>query len=152
MENIISIHYFSFFLCMCVLCTHTPIHMYQRQARKINLGLELGNTLPSQGKLWLSWLRICLQYWRPGFNSWVGKIPRRRERLPTPIFGPGEFHRLYSPWSCKESDTTERLSLYFTSLHFAQGNQQQIQETLRHIALSFEMQVQFSSVQLLGCV
>ena len=24
---------------------------------------------------------------------------------------PGEFHGLYSPWGCKESDMTERLSL-----------------------------------------
>jgi len=31
---------------------------------------------------------------RPGFNPWVGKIPWRRERLPTPVFWPGEFHRL----------------------------------------------------------
>ena len=43
--------------------------------------------------------------------SWVGKIPWRRERLPTPVFWPREFHGLYSPWGCKESDTTERLSL-----------------------------------------
>ena len=34
----------------------------------------------------------------------------RRERLPTPVFWPGEFHGLYSPWGCKESDTTEQLS------------------------------------------
>ena len=27
-------------------------------------------------------------------DPWVGKIPWRRERLPTPIFWPGEFHRL----------------------------------------------------------
>ena len=26
------------------------------------------------------------------FNSWVGKIPWRRERLPTPLFWFGEFH------------------------------------------------------------
>ena len=26
--------------------------------------------------------RICLQYRRPGFDPWVGKIPQRRERLP----------------------------------------------------------------------
>ena len=26
---------------------------------------------------------------------WVGKIPWRRERLPTPVFWPGEFHGLY---------------------------------------------------------
>ena len=33
------------------------------------------------------------------------------ERLPTPVFWPGEFHGLYSPWGPKELDTTERLSL-----------------------------------------
>ena len=43
----------------------------------------------------LRWWRICLQCRRPGFNPWVGKIPWRRERLPTPVFWPGEFHRLY---------------------------------------------------------
>ena len=41
--------------------------------------------------LWFSWLRICLQCRRPEFNPWVRKIPWRRERLPTPIFWPGEF-------------------------------------------------------------
>ena len=30
---------------------------------------------------------------RPGFDPWVGKIPWRRERLPTPVSWPGEFHR-----------------------------------------------------------
>ena len=44
-------------------------------------------------------------------SLWVGKIPQRRERLPTPVFWPGEFHGLFSPWGCKESDTTEWLSL-----------------------------------------
>ena len=40
-------------------------------------------------------------------ETWVGKIPWRRERLSTPVFWPGEFHELYSPWGHKESDTTE---------------------------------------------
>ena len=43
---------------------------------------------------------------RPGFNPWVGKIPWTRQRLPTPIFWPGEFQRLCRlPWwlSSKES-------------------------------------------------
>ena len=61
--------------------------------------------------LWLSWWRIRLQCRTPGFDPWGGKIPWRRERLPTPVFWPGEFHGLYSPWGHKESDTTERLSL-----------------------------------------
>ena len=35
--------------------------------------------------------------------------------LPTLIFWPREFHELYSPWDCNESETTERLSLHFTA-------------------------------------
>ena len=27
-----------------------------------------------------------------GFDGWVGKIPWRREWLPTPVFLPGESH------------------------------------------------------------
>ena len=38
---------------------------------------------------------------------WIEKIPWRRERLPTSVFWPGEFHGLYSPWGLKKSDTTE---------------------------------------------
>ena len=55
--------------------------------------------------------RICLPWGRLGFDPWVGKIPWRRERLPTPVFWPREFHGLYSPWGYKESDMTELLSL-----------------------------------------
>ena len=54
------------------------------------------------------------------WETWVGKIPWRRERLPTPGFWPGEFHGLYSPWGRKESDTTERL-FHFHSLYGAQA-------------------------------
>ena len=43
----------------------------------------------------------------------------KREWLPTPVFLPGESHEKkslvgYSPWCCKESDTTERLSVAHT--------------------------------------
>jgi len=34
-----------------------------------------------------------------------------KDRLPTPVFWPGEFHGLCSPWRHKESDVTEPLSL-----------------------------------------
>ena len=44
-------------------------------------------------------------------DPWVGKIPWRRERLPTPVFWPREFHGLYSPWGHNDSDMTEQLSL-----------------------------------------
>ena len=56
-------------------------------------------------------VKNCLQCGRPGFHPWVGKIPRRRESLPTLVFWPGEFRGLYSPWGRKELDMTERLSL-----------------------------------------
>ena len=48
--------------------------------------------------------------WETGFDPWVGKIPLEKGKA-TPVFWPREFHRLYSPWSHKESGTTERLSL-----------------------------------------
>ena len=48
---------------------------------------------------------------RPGFHPWIGRIPWRRERLPTAVFWPGEFHGLYSPWGRKESAMAEVLSL-----------------------------------------
>ena len=60
-------------------------------------------------------VRIHLQCRRPGFDPWLGKIPWRRESLPIPVFWPGEFQGLYSSWGRKESDTTEWLSLHFTS-------------------------------------
>ena len=47
-------------------------------------------------------------------ETWVGKISWRTERLPNPVFWPGEFQGLYSPWGCKESDTTEGLSFSFS--------------------------------------
>ena len=55
---------------------------------------------------------FCNWIW---FDPWVRKIPWRTEWLPTAVFWPGEFHGQrslagYSPWGCKESDTTERLT------------------------------------------
>ena len=45
-------------------------------------------------------------------QTWVPSLgwedPLEKERLPTPVFWPGEFHGLYGR---KESDMTERLSL-----------------------------------------
>ena len=37
------------------------------------------------------------------WETWAGKIPWRREQLPTPVFWPGEFHGMYSSaWGRKE--------------------------------------------------
>ena len=46
---------------------------------------------------WLGWLRISLQYRRPGFDPWVRKILWRKEQQPTPVFLPGEFHGQEEP-------------------------------------------------------
>ena len=84
---------------------------------------------------WLRWQRICLPCGRPGFDPWLGKIPWTRERLPTPVFWPREFHGLYSLWSYdKESDTPEQL----TSLHFTLRKipwRRKRQESLHHMGL-----------------
>ena len=49
---------------------------------------------------------------RRQFSPWVGKIPWRRKRHPTPVFLPGKSHGQrglvgYSPWGHKELDTTK---------------------------------------------
>ena len=56
-------------------------------------------------------VKNLLQCRRPRFDCWVGKICWRREKLPTPVFCPGELQGLYGPWGGRESDTTEQLSL-----------------------------------------
>ena len=58
---------------------------------------------------WLKWYR------RPGFNPWVGKIPWRRKRQPTPVFLPEKSHGLrslegYCLWGLKEPEMTQCLN------------------------------------------
>ena len=58
---------------------------------------------------------IYLQCGKPRFYPCTGKIPWRREWLPTPISLPGEFHGQrslagYNPWGCRELATTEQLT------------------------------------------
>ena len=64
---------------------------------------------------WLSQSRIRLQFRRPGFDPWVGKIPlkkgMRREWQSPPVSLPRKSHQQkilagYSPWGCKDLDTT----------------------------------------------
>ena len=70
---------------------------YPLQYSWASLVAQLGKDLPA---MWETWVHSL---------SW--EEPWRRERLPTPVFWPGEFHGLYSPWGHKELDTTERLSV-----------------------------------------
>ena len=55
--------------------------------------------------------------------TWVGKIPWGRAQQPTPVSLPGESHGQrglagYSPWGCKESDTTEATERACTSFYY----------------------------------
>ena len=72
-------------------------------------------------------------------ETWVQSLgwedPWRRESLPTPVFWPGEFHGLYSPWGRKESDATERLSLQLTQWPLPKGYQKHI--CLKVLFMSF---------------
>ena len=60
-------------------------------------------------------VKESLQCRKCSFEIWVRKIPWSRKWQPTPVFLPGESHGQrslagYSPWDCKESDVTQRLS------------------------------------------
>ena len=63
---------------------------------------------------------LCRRFKRLRFDPWVGKLPWQRNWQPTPVFLPGESSGQrslvgYSPWSCKESDTTEHKHTYVES-------------------------------------
>ena len=49
------------------------------------------------------------------WETWVQSLgwedPLEKRMTTTPVFWPGEFHGLYSPWGCKELDMTEQFSL-----------------------------------------
>ena len=67
---------------------------------------------------WFIGEELACQCRKCKFNPWVRKIPWRRKWQPTPVLLPGKSHGLkslvgYSPWGCKESDTTERLHFHF---------------------------------------
>jgi hypothetical protein len=75
-------------------------------------------------------IRIWFKKLFPCHNLYI-KIPWRRKWQPTPVLLPGKSHGQrslvgYSPWGCKELDTTKQL--YFTLLYQTNG--------LRHVLKS----------------
>ena len=69
------------------------------------------------GHDWSDLAAAAATMWETRVLSLGGKIPWRRKWQPTPVFLPGKFHGWkslvgYSPWGCKESDTTEQLHLH----------------------------------------
>jgi len=62
---------------------------------------------------WLRQYRIHLQFRRPKFDPWFGKIPWRWAWQRTPVFLPGKLSEESGglcPWGRKELDTTEWLT------------------------------------------
>ena len=51
----------------------------------------------------------------PNSIAGLGRSSGEGEKLPTPVFWPGKLPGMYRPWSYKESDRTEQLSLSFDS-------------------------------------
>ena len=74
-------------------CHHLPFTYFLMPS----LVAQLVKNLPAMQETWV--------------RSLVGKILWRRERLPTPVFWPAEFHGIYSSWGRKKLDMTKWLSL-----------------------------------------
>ena len=72
---------------------------YPLQYSWASLVAQLVKNLPAMRETWV--------------RSWVGKIPWRRERLPTPVFWPREFHGLYSPWVTKSQTRLSNFHFHF---------------------------------------
>ena len=69
---------------------------------------------------WISGKESICQCRRPGFDSWVRKIPWRKKWQLTPVFLPGKSHGQrslegYSPWGYKELDTTQQTKQQFVA-------------------------------------
>ena len=56
---------------------------------------QQGKNLP---EMWETWVQS------PGWEETLEK-----GKATTPVFWPGEFHELYSPWGCTESDMIEQM-------------------------------------------
>ena len=114
--------FFFFFMKAFILINEYPLIVKNKiffwnkheTIKKINITYSSTQGLPRSLSGKYSTCR-CRRLRKLGFDSWVWKIPRRREWLPTPVFLPGKFHgernlASYSPWGHKELNTTEWLN------------------------------------------
>ena len=69
-------------------------------ATQASLVAQLVKNLPAMQETWVQSL------------GWEDPL---RERLPTPVFWPREFHGY--PWGCKESDMTEQIHFTYSYIH-----------------------------------
>ena len=79
-----TIHWFLVIIQLCNYYHNPLLHFYSPRKSLPHgcLGLPW----------WLSGKEFACQYRRYGFDRWIGKIPWRRKRQPTPAFLPGISH------------------------------------------------------------
>ena len=71
---------------------------------------------PARASLVAQTVKNRLQFRRPGFYPWVGKIPWRRKWQPTQVFLPGEFHGQRAWWATTHGVTKSQTQL--SDFHF----------------------------------
>ena len=92
----------------------TSYSAYQAPWTVVTIGLEKSLSRFTTASLVAQLVKNPPAMWETRFDPWVGKIPWRREGLPTPVFWPREFHGLYSPWGWK---SWTRLSDFHSPTH-----------------------------------
>ena len=94
--------------------SHIAVRVYHLSTREaVSIPYTVFIWLPR----WLSgkeYICQCRRHKRHLFCPWVGKIPWRREWLPTLVFWSGVFHRQrslmgYNPWDLVQLDMTEHI-------------------------------------------
>ena len=78
--------------------------LVQKQYQKSPVLLNFRPLCVLSGSLVVQTVKNLLWCGRSGLDPWVGKIPWRREWLPTPVLLPGDFHgqtSLAGPWGCR---------------------------------------------------
>ena len=88
-----------------LLLEETWVSPWARKGSKLLFPLSITLSCSSAGKE-----SIC-NVGDLGLILGLGRSPGEGKDFPAPVFWPGEFHGLYSWWGCKESDTTDQLSL-----------------------------------------
>ena len=89
-------------------------------AQELCSGLQGAEPVLVSGSLVAQTVKNLPAMQRPGFDPWDGKTLWRRGWQPTPVLFPGTSHGQrsllgYGPWGCKETDRTERLTLWLPS-------------------------------------
>ena len=98
---------------LIVWLVKNPPAMQETPVLFLRLGRSAGEGMgyPLQYS-WTSFVAQLVKNPPAMWETWVRSLglenPLEKERLPTPVFWPGEFHELYRPWGRKESDMTEQ--------------------------------------------